>query len=103
MEDADKVDNFLGSKTWRERWRTAELNAVKFPRFLAEEFAQRMETIGYLPTPIYRMKRVRSDEKNLPLYSIALFPREPLAFGFWDEVLKYSTDQTTFDWNDECP
>jgi|SRR5579862_360489 len=102
MEDADKVDNFLGSDTWRERWRKAEANAVKFPRFLAEEFALRMESLGYLPTPIHRMKRVRSDEKNLPLYYIALFSRKPLAFEFWDDVLKYSTDQTAFDWNNEC-
>jgi three-Cys-motif partner protein len=99
MEDADKVDNFLGSETWRERWKRAEANGVKFPKFLAEEFAQRMETLGYLPTPIYRMKRVRSDEKNLPLYYIALFSRKPLAFEFWDDVLKYSTDQTAFDWS----
>ena len=75
VEDAPKVDEFLGSKTWRERWRIAEKNAVPFPKFLAEQFAASMEGIGYLPTPIHKMKRVRSDEKNLPLYYIALFSR----------------------------
>ncbi len=67
MEDAVKVDEFLGSKTWRDRWRIAEANGVLFPKFLAEEFAASMETLGYLPTPVHQMKRVRSDEKNLPL------------------------------------
>jgi len=67
MEDAVKVDEFLGSKTWRERWRVAEANGVLFPKFLAEEFAASMETLGCLPTPVHQMKRVRSDEKNLPL------------------------------------
>lgn len=99
MEDAVKVDEFLGSKTWRDRWRAAEKNAVQFPKFLAEEFAAAMETLGYLPTPIYKMKRVRSDERNLPLYYIAMFSRHERAHKLWDEVLKYETDQTTFSWD----
>jgi three-Cys-motif partner protein len=67
MEDAVKVDEFLGSPTWRERWQLAQTRTVPFPKFLAEEFAASMERLGYLPTPIHKMKRVRSDEKNLPL------------------------------------
>jgi three-Cys-motif partner protein len=101
MEDAPKVDEFLGSKTWRERWRIAEKNGVPFPKFLAEQFAASMEGIGYLPTPIHKMKRVRSDEKNLPLYYIALFSRHELAHRFWDDVLKYGTDQRSFSWSDD--
>jgi three-Cys-motif partner protein len=96
MEDAVKVDEFLGSQTWRDRWKIAQSNAVPFPKFLAEEFATSMEGLGYLPTPIHKMKRVRSDDKNLPLYYIAMFSRHPLAHDFWNEVLKYSTDQTSF-------
>lgn len=98
MEDAVKVDEFLGSETWRARWRVAQISGAAFPKFLAEEFAVRMETLGYLPTPIHKMKRVRSDEKNLPLYYIAMFSRHPLAHDFWDDVLKYGTDQTSFSW-----
>ena len=99
MEDAVKVDELLGSKTWRERWKVAQTNAVPFPKFLAEEFAASMETLGHLPTPIHKMKRVRSDEKNLPLYYIAMFSGHPLAHSFWDDMLKYGTDQTTFPWD----
>ena len=99
MEDAVKVDQFLDSTTWRERWKTAQSSAVAFPKFLAGEFASRMETLGYLPTPIHKMKRVRSDEKNLPLYYIAMFSAHPLAHSFWDDVLKYGTDQTAFKWD----
>jgi three-Cys-motif partner protein len=98
MEDAVKVDEFVGSDTWRGRWRTAERKGVPFPKFLAEEFAASMETLGYLPTPIHKMKRIRSDEKNLPLYYIALFSRSELGHKFWDSALKYGTDQTTFPW-----
>lgn len=98
MDDAVKVDEFLGSRTWRERWKTAQTNAVPFPKFLAEEFAASMESLGYLPTPLHKMKQVRSDEKNLPLYYIAMFSKHSLAHDFWDDVLKYGTDQTVFSW-----
>jgi three-Cys-motif partner protein len=98
MEDATKVDEFLGSETWRERWKIAQNNAVPFPKFLAEEFAGSMENLGYLPTPIHKMKCVRSDEKNLRLYYIALFSRKQIAHDLWDEVLKYETDQKQFPW-----
>lgn len=92
-EDADKVDKFLGSKSWRHRWATAQWDAVKFTRFLADEFTNSMANLGYLPPPHYTMKEVRSYEKNLALYRLALFSRNPRAYRFWDQVLTYSTDQ----------
>ncbi len=52
-----------------------------------------MQSLNYLPTPIDRMKHVRSDDRNLPLYYLALFSRHKTAHKFWDEVLKYGTDQ----------
>jgi len=98
MEDAAKVDEFLGSTTWRERWKTAQESGISFPKFLAVEFSTRMTSLGYLPTPIHKMKRIRSDEKNLPLYYIAMFSTHSLAHKFWDDVLNYGTDQTSFEW-----
>ena len=98
MEDAVKVDEFLGSSDWRNKWTAAEESGVSFPKFLAEEFALSMESLGYLHTPVHKMKLVRSDEKNLPLYYIAPFSRHPLAHKFWDDALKYGTDQTSFTW-----
>ena len=64
-----------------------------FRRFLAVEFSRSRETLGYLRTPVDRMKLVRSDEKNLPLYYLALFSRNDTAHKFWDQVLKYGTNQ----------
>jgi three-Cys-motif partner protein len=92
-EDADKVDKFLGSKSWRARWAAAQWDAMKFTRFLANEFTSSMASLGYIPPPHYKMKEVRSYERNAPLYRLALFSRNPLAYKFWDEVLKYGTDQ----------
>ena len=94
MEDSVKVDEFLESSTWRDRWRPAESQGTLFPKFLAEEFAARMESLGYLRTLTHQMKLVRSDEKNLPLYYIAPFSKHPLSLKFWAEAKKYGSDQT---------
>ena len=97
-DDAMKVDEFLGSTDWRRRWAAAQWDAVKFTRFLADEFTKSIAALDYIPPPFYTMKEVRSYEKNLPLYRLALFSRNERAYKFWDEVLKYSTDQTGFTW-----
>jgi three-Cys-motif partner protein len=91
--DNSKIDKFLGLPDWRERWRIAEGQGTRFPRYLAEEYAKQMGTLGYLPAPWDKMKQVRSDEKNLPLYRLALFSRHSMAYQYWDEVLRYSSNQ----------
>jgi three-Cys-motif partner protein len=91
QDTSTKVGDLLGDKTWRSRWLKAQFSSISFPRFVADEYAKRMCELGYLPTP--RMKEVRSFEKNLPLYHLAIFSRHSRAYEFWSEVLKYSTDQ----------
>jgi three-Cys-motif partner protein len=94
-----KVDEFLGLSDWRIRWREQEASGVAFPVFLAAEFSNQMEAIGYLPVPFHQMKQIRSDVRNLPLYRLALFSKHQRAFDFWEQVLKYATDQTSFDYD----
>jgi three-Cys-motif partner protein len=96
-EDSEKVDKFLGSSTWRLRWAKAQWDAVKFTRFLADEFTASMAAVDYIPPPRYMMKEVKLPEKNVPLYRLALFSRNQLAYKYWDQVLKYGTDQTAFE------
>lgn len=93
-----KIDEALGNSQWRERWKIYPGGRRRFRDFLAEEFALSMSSLGYLPVKTDQMKLVRSDDKNLPLYYLALFSRHSTAYQFWDEVLKYSTDQTSFSW-----
>lgn len=96
-EEAIKIDEFLGSRTWRDKWKRRQGQGVAFPRFLAEEFSKSMETLRYKPQPFYKMKPIRMPERNVLLYRLALFSRNPRAYSYWDEVLKYSTKQTAFD------
>lgn len=91
--NSTKIDEALGNTEWRERWKAVGVKRSDFRPFLAGEFSRSMELLNYLKTPLDRMKQVRSVEKNLPLYYLALFSRSQMAFKYWDEVLKYSTDQ----------
>ena len=91
--NSPKIDEALGNTEWRERWKAVGVRRRDFRPFLAAEFAMSMKSLDYLETPIDRMKLVRSDEKNLQLYYLALFSRHNTAFKFWDDVLKYSDDQ----------
>lgn len=97
--DNPKIDEFLGLPDWRRRWQEAEGKGIAFPSFLAELFSKQMEGIGYLPVPFHQMKQIRSDVRNLPLYHLALFSKHQRAFDFWNEVLKYGTDQTSFNYD----
>lgn len=90
-----KIDDFLGLPSWRENWERLP-EPKNFPRFLAETYAQQMQTLNYLPVGFDKMKPIRSDERNLPLYHLALFSRHAMAFDYWQEVLKYSTPQLDF-------
>lgn len=96
--DSNKIDEALGNTEWRKRWKNARARRGEFRHFLASEFSMSMESLGYLKQTTDRMKLVRSDDKNLPLYHLALFSRNPTAHRFWDDVLKYGTDQASFGW-----
>jgi len=46
------------------------------------EFSSRMETLGYANQPLHRIRQIRSDEKNLLLYHLALYSRHKTAYDF---------------------
>jgi three-Cys-motif partner protein len=89
--DNHKIDDFLGQSDWRNKWNEPEKR--DFRRFLAEEYARQMTTLGYLPLEFEKMKQVRADDNNRPLYRLALFSKHQRAYKYWDEVLKYSDPQ----------
>jgi three-Cys-motif partner protein len=93
-----KIDEALGNTEWRQRWKDLGARRKDFRRFLRSEFSKSMESLKYLHQELDQMKEVRSDEKNLPLYHLALFSRHETAYKFWKDVLKYSTDQPSFCW-----
>jgi len=91
-----KVDRMLGHSEWRERWNTEQqAGRTEFSKFLAAEFSRSMESIGYLPVPLHKMRQIRTVEKNVPLYYLALYSKNELAYRYWNQVIKYSRPQRT--------
>jgi three-Cys-motif partner protein len=88
-----KVDLFLGSDGWRDEWKQASAQGEDFAKFVALAFGRSMETLGYRATESHMMKEIRTDDRNVPLYYLALFSKHATAFKYWDEVKKYSTPQ----------
>lgn len=91
--DNVKVDKFLGNSSWRDRWEIASRERKTPIRFLAEEYAARMTSLGYLNPGLERMIEVRTHDNNMRLYYLAFFSRNERGYEFWDQVRKYSTDQ----------
>lgn len=92
-EESTRLSEFLGRSDWRKRWQKAQAKGENLIYFLASEYAKSMSSIGYLDTTPEQMFPVRSDQKNLPLYYLAFFSKHKRGYKFWNEVLKYSTDQ----------
>ncbi|HYR77150.1 MAG TPA: three-Cys-motif partner protein TcmP [Pyrinomonadaceae bacterium] len=87
------VERFLGVSQWRSEWAAAKKNGESFSSYLMDRFSRQMEARRYIRAPIEETKLVRSTEKNLPLYRLALFSRHELGKKFWEQSKKYSDDQ----------
>lgn len=87
------IDRFLGRVGWRGEWATARASGKTFDRFMTDAFAESMRGLGYRYEGIHSTHLVRSTEKRLRLYRLALFSRHSLAEKFWTQVQKYATAQ----------
>ena len=91
-ENNDRIDNFLGLKDWRDRWKNAEKKGLNLVKFLADEFTGQMVKLGYLDIAINNFISIRSDENNLPLYYLAFFSKNERGYDFWKKVKKISEE-----------
>jgi three-Cys-motif partner protein len=91
-----RVEEFLGNSNWRETWATAKARGEHFGIFVANEFTRSMEHLGYKNPGLENMKLVRSVDKNLPLYRLALYSRHALGKKFWKDAVRYTDPQAGF-------
>lgn len=91
------VDEFLGNTDWRQRWETESESGAKFEEFIVREFGKAMETLDYIDPGIENVAPIRSQDKNLLLYRLALYSRNKLGAKFWQQTRKYTNPQTGFD------
>ncbi|MEO7028006.1 MAG: three-Cys-motif partner protein TcmP [Acidobacteriaceae bacterium] len=101
-QESSKVDSFLGTTEWKQAFIDAGRPRRDFPIFLAEFFAKRMSTLGFEETPTHSMHLVRTDDKNVPRYHLALFSKHQLAYKFWENARNSSTDQLKMFKDEPC-
>jgi three-Cys-motif partner protein len=93
LQPDSKIDRMLGNTTWRKRWEQRSDPHEDLAKFLAREFAKSMMAMEYLETPLHQMRPIKTYDKNVPLYYLAMFSKHRTAFRLWEQVLKYSTPQ----------
>ena len=93
LPENNVVERFLGLPNWRVEWHTSKAKRESFSSYLMRRFSNQMEARGYIQVPIEATRLVRSTEKNLPLYRLALFTRHERGKSHWEQALKYSDDQ----------
>lgn len=89
-ESNTAVENFTGASQWRNEWLLEGARWENFGLFFADLFGRQMQTLSYFYEGLANMVRIRSTEKNLPLYHLAFFSRNELGRKFWKEARKYS-------------
>jgi len=90
-------ENFVGNPQWRIRWNKEKVSGKSFEHFVVEEFGRSMQALGYIDPGLKEAIMIRSDDRNLPLYRLALYSKHKLGPKFWKEAKKYSNPQTGFE------
>jgi three-Cys-motif partner protein len=90
------LENFVGNADWRSRWNNEKATGKSFENFVVEELGRSMQRLGYIDPGLKEALLIRSDEKNLRLYRLALYSKHKLGPKFWKETKKYSDPQTNF-------
>jgi len=94
-EKNGKLDKFLGSDSWKERWSELKkrIMPVPFEEFVVEEFNRSMINLGYKDPGIRNCCPIRSDSRNLLLYRLCVYSRHALGQRFWKIAQKYADPQ----------
>jgi three-Cys-motif partner protein len=87
------ITEFLGNPTWREDWGIAADRNEPIGNFLTNALGRSMEGLGYRYGGVESTVLIRSDDRNLPLYRLALFSRHELGEKFWAQARKYNKEQ----------
>jgi hypothetical protein len=97
IQPGNKIfENFVGNPEWRIRWNKEKVFGKSFEHFVIEEFGRSMQSLGYIDPGLKEAIMIRSDDKNLPLYRLALYSKHKLGPKFWKETKRYSNPQTGF-------
>ena len=80
------LENFVGNPDWRTHRNKEKASGKSFEHFVVEEFGRSMQTLDYIDPGLKEAIMIRSDDKNLPLYRLALYSKHKLGSKFWKET-----------------
>lgn len=86
------IDLYLGTNSWREKWRNQQRSSISFGDFIAQEFCMQMKELNYLYEGPSDLELIRGDN-NQPLYYLAFFSKHPLGLRFWRETVMNTEPQ----------
>ncbi len=87
------IERFLGLPDWRSRWQSQSRASINFGAFVADQFGEQMKTLRYGYSGLADTVLVKYPQKNVALYRLAFFSRNPLGEKFWLQARKYADDQ----------
>lgn len=84
-ENNNTIANYLGNNDWRRHFdENGTKNKKDFVKFLADHYQNNMHKLGYQQGK--HMHQIRSNEKNLPLYYLAFYSKNPRGIDFFKKV-----------------
>ena len=90
-ENSTKIEVFIKNPKWREPFQKADIHSSDFIKFLSDQYDQNMKNLGYVE-PVDK-HRVKIDDKNIPLYYLAFYSKNPKGNDFYKKVEKYLSSQ----------
>lgn len=95
-EENCRIAEYLGLENWRDLFEKDGIIYRKdFVKFLAEQYQHQMIKLGYQKAK--HMNQIRSNEKNLPLYYLSFYSKNPRGIDFFKKVKKKINPQLSID------
>ena len=95
-EENNRIAEYLGLDNWRNLFeKDGMIYRKDFVKFLAEQYQEQMSKLGYQKTK--HMHQIRSNEKNLPLYYLSFYSKNPRGVDFFKKVQKRIKPQLSLD------
>jgi three-Cys-motif partner protein len=92
-DNSTKIDLFIDNNNWRMPFENGEIGPDGFIKFLSDQYDVKMKALGYVE-PVDK-HRVKIDDKNIPLYYLAFYSKNPRGNDFFKKVEKYISPQQT--------
>lgn len=90
-ENSKKIDEFISDTNWRIPFKNGDVRSEDFIKFLSDKYDVNMKNLGYVE-PVHK-HRVKIDNKNIPLYYLAFYSKNPRGNDFFKKVEKYQSIQ----------